>query len=106
MSRSLNPPLTFTEPAPEAISASDLASLLSSLFPSHDFTLSVSALHSSGLTSLDYLAELVHFEDNSVETFLERVIKKGKLGTLQGGWMRKAVMRLREEVGAEGLPGT
>ncbi|GAA6034188.1 hypothetical protein JCM8097_003771 [Rhodosporidiobolus ruineniae] len=78
-----------------------LQAVLTSAFPSHDFSSAAVASSSASLATLDDLHRLLVLEDFLVEPLVEMVVKRAKLSGIEAGWVRKALARLRSSLAAE-----
>ncbi|BGP14152.1 hypothetical protein JCM10213v2_002092 [Rhodosporidiobolus nylandii] len=82
------------------LSASDLSAFFTSFCPSHSFTSSAAALHSSGLCTPDDLFRLVALENETLAALLDELWAKAKVSMLEKAWLKRAV-----EEGRKALAG-
>ncbi|GAA6034180.1 hypothetical protein JCM8097_003769 [Rhodosporidiobolus ruineniae] len=94
-------PITAPSPRPNSLTARHVQALLSSAFPSHDFSSAAVAFSSAGLSTVDNIHRLLVLEDFLVEPLVDTVIKCARLSGLEAGWARKALARLRASFAAE-----
>jgi hypothetical protein len=93
-----SPTHSSTSPRRHPFTPSDLSALLSSSFPSHDFTSSALALHSAGLSTLDTLSTLLLIDqDDAVEAFVETVAEKAAFREVETSFVQTALKKLRDD---------
>ncbi|BGP14156.1 hypothetical protein JCM10213v2_002096 [Rhodosporidiobolus nylandii] len=73
------------------LSASDLSAFFTSICPSHTFTSSAAALHSSGIRTPGDLFRLVSLENETLAALLDGLAEEGKVSVLDKAWLRRAV---------------
>ncbi|GAA5926785.1 hypothetical protein JCM10213_002449 [Rhodosporidiobolus nylandii] len=99
------PSFSFSHAQPSSstsslLSASDLSAFFTSFCPSHSFTSSAAALHSSGLCTPDDLFRLVALENETLAALLDELWAKAKVSMLEKAWLKRAV-----EEGRKALAG-
>ncbi|GAA5926799.1 hypothetical protein JCM10213_002453 [Rhodosporidiobolus nylandii] len=84
-------PVQPSSSSSSVLSASDLSAFFTSICPSHTFTSSAAALHSSGIRTPGDLFRLVSLENETLAALLDGLAEEGKVSVLDKAWLRRAV---------------
>lgn len=93
-----SPPPSRPSSHSASLAPSDLAALLTSFAPSHDFTYAATVFFSAGLTSFDDLVSLLGAEQTTYESVVELMVKEGTMDEGEARWVVFAMGEARREM--------
>ncbi|GAA6034306.1 hypothetical protein NBRC10512_005623 [Rhodotorula toruloides] len=80
----------------------DLSAILSSLVPGRDLTTSAHALFACGITSTSHFADLLIFDKDVANVFVDIVGRRMELSAFEVAWTKKALETGRNRIALEG----